>query len=281
MNSTRWMHVTVQFRDQPSAEDIAVTRVAPLFTAAEADRLISGWFFIRKAIQWRFRYLPTDQNADARAYLLGHLYALRRTGHLAWATQSIYEPELRAFGGDEAMEVAHRLWHADSRHVLTYLAATAEYPTTRRRREMAILLASAMLRAAGLDWYEQGDVWSKVAHHRTPPDGLDADTAATLQASLRQLMSTDADSFTVPGKPSTTASNWTTSFATSGLDLARLTSSGHLRRGLRGVLAHHIIFAMNRLGLHATTQAVLSTHAATVVFGPDPTLDARAPSGSA
>jgi hypothetical protein len=41
--------------------------------------------------------------------------------------------------------------------------------------------------------------------------------------------------------------------------------------GLRDVLAHHVIFAWNRLGLPSATQVVLAAAAKTAVFGPDPT----------
>ncbi|MFC4014816.1 hypothetical protein ACFOY2_46875 [Nonomuraea purpurea] len=35
-------------------------------------------------------------------------------------------------------------------------------------------------------------------------------------------------------------------FEDAGRQLARLTKGGHLKRGLRAVLAHHAIFAFNR-----------------------------------
>ncbi len=59
----------------------------------------------------------------------------------------IYESETDAFGGTEAMDVAHELFHQDSRHLLTYQPG----PENLGRRETAVLLASAMMRASGLD----------------------------------------------------------------------------------------------------------------------------------
>jgi thiopeptide-type bacteriocin biosynthesis protein len=64
---------------------------------------------------------------------------------------------------------------------------------------------------------------------------------------------------------------WAAAYATAGRELASLAATGHLHRGLRDVLAHHVIFAWNRLGLPYTTQAILAATAKTVVFGPDPT----------
>ncbi|WP_416903500.1 thiopeptide-type bacteriocin biosynthesis protein [Micromonospora echinospora] len=271
MTSSPWRQITIELPDQTRADDIAVTHLGPLLAEAEASKLIAAWFFIRKTPQWRLRYLPTAETPKARAHLLGRLDTLTHGRRITRTVEVVYEPETRAFGGAQALTVAHRLWHADSRHVLHYLAATAADPTTRRRRELAVLLTSALLRAAGLDWYEQGDVWSKVSHHRPQPDDLDPHATTALHSTLRRLMNTDLATVTPQGTPLAAAADWAASFATAGHDLAYLAAAGDLHRGLRDVLAHHVIFAMNRLGLPATIQAVLATNAATVTFGPDPT----------
>ncbi|WP_159054630.1 thiopeptide-type bacteriocin biosynthesis protein [Streptomyces dysideae] len=59
----------------------------------------------------------------------------------------VYEPETDTFGGPEAMDAAHELFHSDSRHLLTYQPSSAHLG----RRETAVLLASVMMRGAGLD----------------------------------------------------------------------------------------------------------------------------------
>ncbi|MGC4856431.1 thiopeptide-type bacteriocin biosynthesis protein [Micromonospora sp. DT4] len=271
MTPIPWLQITIDLPEPQQAEDVAIAHLAPVLAEAEAGRFITAWFFIRKTPQWRLRYLPAGDATEARAHLLNRLDTLKRNKLIARAVEVVYEPETRAFGGAQAMAVAHRLWHVDSAHVLGYLAATAPDPAARRRRELAVLLASSMLRAAGLDWYEQGDVWARVAHHRTPPNHLDQNAAVALQSALRRLISIDLTSLTNSGAPLATASAWAASFAAAGHDLTHLTATGDLHRGLRDVLAHHVIFAMNRLGLPATTQAVLATNAATMIFGPDPT----------
>lgn len=277
MRTDSWHQVSVKFPDPTRAEDFAVAHLTPIFTMAEADRLISAWFFIRKTPEWRVRYLASPETTGARAYILGRLFTLRRNEHIEQATDVIYEPEFRAFGGVQAMEISHRLWHVDSRHVLAHLARTASEPAVRRRREISVLLYSAMMRAAGLDWYEQGDVWAKVAEHRDPPDDLDPVKCSELRVSLRQLMGVDLGSLASPGAHFPIAAEWAASFAATGRNLAHLASAGVLRRGLREVLVQQIIFAMNRLGLHATTQALLATTAAAVVFDPDPTVGLTIP----
>lgn len=117
------------------------------------------------------------------------LDTLAEEGLLAgWATV-IYEPESKAFGGPQAMEIAHRLFHADSRHLLA--RAAEPNPPALGRTATVVVLISAMLRAAGLDWYEQGDVWAQFAMLRDAPKPVAPDRAATLTAAMRHLLRLD------------------------------------------------------------------------------------------
>lgn len=71
----------------------------------------------------------------------------------------IDEPETAAFGGDTGVRAAPMLFAADSRHVFPLNNCPEASPG---RRELSVLLATVMMRAAGLEWYGQGDVWDRV-----------------------------------------------------------------------------------------------------------------------
>lgn len=272
MDTRTWHQVNVAFPDWASAEATAVDHLTPLLDTAETDRLITSWFFVRKAPFWRIRYLPRQTTGEAEAYVHTRLADLRETCRIEAATSTIYEPESHAFGGAEGMNTAHRLFHLDSRHLLTYLNDTSHKPADRRRRELSVLLCSHLLRAAGLDWYEEGDVWARVADHRQLPERIPDDRLRTLRDGLRHLMSIDTGLLTKDTLPPTFTA-WTGAFAAAGTELAVLATDGRLRRGLRAVLAHHIIFTWNRHGLPHAAQAVLAHTAKTVVFGHDPASD--------
>lgn len=272
MDTLTWHQVNVAFPDWASAEGTAVDHLAPLLDTAETDGLITSWFFVRKAPCWRIRYLPRQTTGEAEAYVHTRLADLRETSRIEAATSTIYEPESHAFGGAEGMNTAHRLFHLDSRHLLTYLNDTSHTPADRRRRELSVLLCSHLLRAAGLDWYEEGDVWARVADHRQLPERIPDDRLRTLRDGLRHLMSIDTGLLTKDTLPPTFTA-WTGAFAAAGTELAVLATDGRLRRGLRAVLAHHIIFTWNRHGLPHAAQAVLAHTAKTVVFGHDPASD--------
>jgi thiopeptide-type bacteriocin biosynthesis protein len=279
MDSCPWRQVNIAFSDWASAEHSALTHLAPLLATAEAEGLIASWFFVRKAPCWRVRYLPGGHAAAAQAYIHRHLDDLKSKRHVADVTAVVYEPETHAFGGTEGIASAHRLFHLDSRYLLAYLTDTQRLPGNRHRRELSVILCSAMLRTAGLDWYEAGDVWARVAGHRKLPEQIPANRLHALQADLRRLISADTASLIREGSPLAFAAGWAGAYAAAGRELADLAADGLLHRGLRATLAHHIIFAWNRHGLPSETQAVLANTAKDVVFQCDPTANYQAENG--
>jgi thiopeptide-type bacteriocin biosynthesis protein len=257
-----WQQTTIGFAEHRDAERIAVAHVIPILTHAENTRAIGAWFVVRKGTHWRLRYRPTSNSAPTD--LTGHLHELRRAGHLTAVTEAVYEPEIHAFGGSQAMTIAHRLWHLDSHHLLT------SPPGQPHRRELSMLQCTQLLRSAGLDWYEQGDVWARAAAHRGPvrPDGLQR-----LRDPIQRLLTVNPACLARAGSWSM-AAEWHAAFTVAGQALRLLHETGHLHRGLRDVLTHHVIFAFNRRGFPDHEQAALAATARTVIFGDDPTLSA-------
>jgi len=139
-----------------------------------------------------------------------------------------------------------------------------------RRRELSILLCGILMRGAGQDWYEQGDIWARVTENRPLPSGTPLDRLRNMEPDLRQLMISD----TGPNSPLTKQngsltfiSDWAAAFERAGEALGDLARDGTLRRGVRAVLAHHVIFHWNRIGLPYTTQSILANAAKAVVLG--------------
>ncbi|MBN3932973.1 methyltransferase, FxLD system [Streptomyces verrucosisporus] len=206
----------------------------------------------------RFHFLRKDSGLRLRterpcAALLDRLVAERL---IAGWVGGIYEPETEAFGGPEGMDVAHDVFCADSRSALPETGGSGT-------RERCVMLLSVMIREAGLDPFEAGDVWSRFAALRpsvAPPSGAALDRAV---AAMRRLVNAyavlrpDAE----PG--------WTdrvAAFADAGRRLRRLAADGRLIRGLRAVLAHHAIFAFNRAGVPVAEQAATAWLGRQVAF---------------
>ena len=207
-----WQQANVAFPDWDHAEDVAAARIAPRL---DADGLVSAWWFIRKHPCWRIRYQPAVP--EATASVERHLDELAAAGHITGWTRVVYEPEVHAFGGPEAMAAAHRLFHLDSRALLAYLR---DQPGGRHRREISLMLCSVMMRAARQDWFEQGDTWARVADRRKPPPGT-ALAGPGLPAAVRHFLTTDAESQMRDGAPLGHCARWAPSWADTGRELSR------------------------------------------------------------
>jgi thiopeptide-type bacteriocin biosynthesis protein len=265
----QWCQVNVRFDDWSTAERVAVTALAPVLTESEDAGLISSWFFMRKAPCWRVRFRPRDESTAQAAATFVHqrLDVLDKTGRITGWVENVYEPETHAFGDPTAMNAAHRLFHQDSRHILAYLGSDRASDAADQRRELSILLCSILMRSARQDWHEQGDIWARVAEHRTLPPDIPENRLRDLEPTLRRLMTVDTAKLIQDNGPLAFLTDWAAAFTQTGTQLGELANNGTLRRGLRAVLAKHVIFAWNRLGLPHSRQSILANVAKTVVFG--------------
>ncbi|MFG2845367.1 thiopeptide-type bacteriocin biosynthesis protein [Kitasatospora sp. NPDC048296] len=259
--TTTMLQLHVHFTGQDVAEPAALARLRPALFDAEVGGHLKSWHFVRKGDVWRVRYqVPEGVDPDKVTGALTDALADSRVS--GW-TQVVYEPEVHAFGGGSGMQAAHRFFHEDSRQVLDHLAA----PSGRdRRRELAIILVTALLRGAGQEWYEQGDVWAQVAAHRkaeASPEQL-----ARLGPALERLVSVDTgpDS-ALAGGALAFAAPWLDVHTQAGRRLVRLAHGGQLTRGLRAVCAYHVLFHFNRMGLTPAVQGAIASTASGLVFG--------------
>ncbi|MBG0818952.1 methyltransferase, FxLD system [Planomonospora sp. ID82291] len=239
-----WWHATISF---PGGNGISPKAAAALSAALHGQR----FHFLHKDGGLRLR---TEHPAGD---LLDQLVADDlATGWVG----GIYEPETDAFGGPDGMAVAHEVFCADSPPALAETGSP-------HAKERCVLLLSTMYRAAGLDPFEIGDVWAKLAALRPlidPPQDAARRTAAI--GAMRRLMNADA------AQRQATEPGWAervTAFADAGRRLARLAAGGHLTRGLRAVLAHHAIFAFNRAAVPVAEQAAAAWLGRRVAFGDD------------
>ncbi|WP_405088834.1 thiopeptide-type bacteriocin biosynthesis protein [Microbispora sp. NBC_01389] len=250
--NTRWRQINITYpgdgRDREQQASAHLSRILP---AAEGSGTITAWWFIRKG-PWRVRYRLSDPTrTDPVRDLLG--------AGMRW-TSDIYEPEVHAFGGPESMTAAHTLFHDDSRHMVAFLSGEAL-----DRRECSLILLTTFMRAAGLDFIEQGDVWAQVAEQRAPLLGetLDPTTWAEFTNAVRRLLLGTT-------RPGALPDYWLAAFQKAGSELRQIRERGDLTRGIRAVTALHVIHHWNRIGLPGPGQAMLAQVAKEAVFGAGP-----------
>ncbi|TQN27811.1 thiopeptide-type bacteriocin biosynthesis protein [Haloactinospora alba] len=261
-----WRQYLITFDTRQEAEDLAAQELRSALATLETEDAITRWFFTRKFPQWRVRYQPAPQCAQHP--LDQALEEWKARGRITEWTRGIYEPEEYAFGGPTAMDTAHTLFWHDSRTILEHLSRIP-HGGTGQRRELSIMLCSLLMRSAGQDFYEHGDVWARVAEERSLPSGVSREQLHRLGSDLVRLILVDTgpkSPLLREGAPLEWLIPWAEAFSEAGRDLGEHARTGTLTRGLRAVLAHHVLFHFNRIGLSATTQSVLAHAAATAVF---------------
>jgi thiopeptide-type bacteriocin biosynthesis protein len=237
-----WRQVNIAYpsHDPHERERQAIAHLARVLPAAEADGLITSWSFIRKG-RWRVRYLLGDETSSQDGQNADPVHSLLTNG-VTW-TDDFYEPEFRAFGGPQAMDTAHTLFHKDSQQLLS---ALRNGPAGRRER--SLILCTALMRSADLDLNEQADVWAQIAEQRAAllSEPQDQKTWPSFTADARRFLLGTA-------RPDIIASDWLTAFEDAGKELKLLREAGKLTRGIRAVTALHVIFHWNRFGLAGAT----------------------------
>ncbi|MEO3807165.1 thiopeptide-type bacteriocin biosynthesis protein [Nonomuraea sp. B1E8] len=257
---SEWYQLAIEFAEERTAESAGAMYLGLRLDRLQDQGVVQGWWFLRKPPGWRLRVHTTDRTAVDRA--LRELVEERVIARW-WST--IYEPETFAFGGPDGTAIAHELFCADSHGVLAYARRKA---ADRGRRELSLLLINALLREAGLDWFERGDVFGRVAAIRLAPPAEQTPAVEKLAPNVRTLLLVPrqadrrllADTLTF-------AEPWLAAYEVAGQRLGDAAARGRLDRGLRAVLTHVLIFHWNRFGLSATTQGVLA-HAAKAAFLP-------------
>ncbi|MFB8235540.1 thiopeptide-type bacteriocin biosynthesis protein [Kitasatospora purpeofusca] len=266
-----WLQVYVQPASWPHAERDFATHLGPHLRQAENCGAVQAWWYVRKHPCWRIRLHPgpAATTESLRETVGRRLDTLQNEGVVTAWWPGIYEPETPALGGPAGIAAAHRLFHADSRAILTDAQwnSTATVRPPVGRPELSLLLCSHFLRAAGQEWSEQGDVWHRVAQMRPTPKQHQG-SEAQLSGKIGRLLVADTAALTGPGGRLEQAGAWASAFHNAGRDLAAAAHRGELTRGLRVVLAHLVIFHWNRASIPTIAQGALARAARDHILGP-------------
>lgn len=210
---------------------------------------------MRKPPGWRLRILTAPSGpADLVPELTAALHRVHGAGLVRDWWCSPYKTETTAFGAETGMTLAHELFAADSTgiaHLLTHQPFGDHQPD---RLLLSLLLMTHLQRAARLDLHERGDVWARVAAQRPAPQLPTASTDA-LTAKARVVLTTDTTALTHALGFLYPVADWAADLAAVGTRLGAAACTGCLQRGVRTVLALHVLFRWNRIGITADAQA--------------------------
>ncbi|BCM65683.1 conserved hypothetical protein [Streptomyces sp. EAS-AB2608] len=260
-----WYQTYVTFADYPSAARAFRVYLLP----AMQGEAVGAWWFVRKYPGWRLRVLPALGSPVEMAveHITRALDSAVSWGVAKEWRPSLYEPEIIAFGGAEGMTITERIFHTDSAGVLTYDQLADDPPKgllDAKATSLAVL--TLFLRAAGLEWAEQGDVWGQVEAKRTLPADAPLDKVGGLVNPMRQLLTLDPVPALVDG-PLQPVAAWVDGMECGGRDLRSAAEANRLGLGLRSILARHVIFHWNRMGFSIRQQAIWARAAREAILG--------------
>ncbi|WP_329021542.1 thiopeptide-type bacteriocin biosynthesis protein [Streptomyces sp. NBC_00690] len=268
-----WLQVYVQFRDWHTAEQSVITHLWPVFQQAEAEGTIAAWWFVRKFPCWRFRIRPgPSASVSAVQNLMTEEFdAMAAQGAADRWQESIYEPETYVLGGPAGIDIAHHLFHADSREILTYISRHSGQATLPLgRKELSLLLLSTLMRGAGQEWSEQGDIWHNVERRRPLAPNTPLNRLRAMKPDLLKLLALDVgrdSSLLKAGGPLADLSSWFEAFHSAGKQLGEAARTNYLERGIRDITERHVLFHWNRTGLPGPQQSAMARAARTTILG--------------
>jgi thiopeptide-type bacteriocin biosynthesis protein len=277
-SSDRWQYWRIPVVTSPTTHfsacenDLLSTVIGPLCARLVEEKHISRWWFMRKTDQGphiRLRIFGQEPHLSKEGIprveeMLAELEEHKRIQH--W-TALTYEPETMLFGGPAAMELAHDLFYKDSNALYQWLAAERQGNTEADmafrqhiRSEASLLLIQRFLRGTALDPFEQWDTWVKVTQLRPGSTNVSPTQRARNVTALTSLLtSSETQRQELFGDSLySILSHWSEHFERAGATLTQLYRDGALQRGLRQVLATHIIFHWNRFNFGAARQVELA-----------------------
>jgi thiopeptide-type bacteriocin biosynthesis protein len=260
-----WFQTGIHFADYPSAAQTFTAYVLPALRTGP----VGAWWFVRKHPRWRLRACPVAGASlgDVTTHIAEALDHSMSWGVVTDWRPGLYEPETVAFGGPVGMTLAHELFHSDSVGVLDLLRRAADgCHKLLDAKSTSLLAMTVLMRAARLEFGEQGDVWARVEERRPLPDDLSLEGVRTMIEPLLRLLLTDigplmTDAPLAPVRP------WLEGLERCGRTLADAASEGTLALGIRGVLARHVLFHWNRMGFTTRQQAIWARAAREAILG--------------
>ncbi|MFD0370804.1 thiopeptide-type bacteriocin biosynthesis protein [Streptomyces sp. NPDC127114] len=259
-----WQQANIRFTDYPNGHRIFRAYLLPALRAEP----VGSWWFVRKHPHWRLRYCPAPGFAaeDAVRHVAEALDSSVSWNVTAEWSAAPYEPEVTAFGGPDGMILAHELFHADSVGVIDYQAEAGDQQAGLDSKAVSLLAMTMMMRSAGLEFGEQGDVWGQVEARRPLADDVTSEQVSGMVEPMRRLLLADAQ----PLLASETLAHvqpWISGLETSGRALEQAAVAGQLSLGVRGILARHVLFHWNRMGFTLRQQSIWSRAAREAVLG--------------
>jgi protein-L-isoaspartate(D-aspartate) O-methyltransferase len=260
-----WVYLRIELKRMAVARRILQKVLYPTLLKLSRRGVIQRfWYLLKHDPQCHLRlriFGPTEQLRQEA--LTAVMQALRPGSPRSAVTvcrELVYEPETSLFGGEWALEQVHELFYYDSRFAMGWMGVEPEESANLSAHQVSVIALQHLLRAAGLDGFEQWDVWQKVVKVRP---GNQAELEEAWQAYQRDMrLLVGIDPHVVAKAMAATGHALLAEYADGltfvGGKLWQGLKEGRLQRGLRQVLATAIVFHWNRMLFTAGEQTMLA-----------------------
>jgi thiopeptide-type bacteriocin biosynthesis protein len=265
-NPREWLYWRLVTATDATHDALLHERLLPLLTGLAQANAVDNWWFLRKPhggphLRLRLHPAPGSELTELTCALYDRFESWRHEGELLRVSRLVYEPEVSIFGGAAGMDLAHELFWRDSlgycRSAPHLLAGGFQFSAG-----VSAALLAGFFQGAGLDWFEQGDVWRIVGRLRaaTLPESV-TDADAKPVARLRSIFAGTDAAVAEAASDVPELADWHLAFKDAGRALAAADGRGDLDVGLRRIIAVHVIFHWNRMGFGFAQQALLAQFA--------------------
>ncbi|HYK05868.1 MAG TPA: lantibiotic dehydratase [Thermoanaerobaculia bacterium] len=185
--TSRWLYLKL-YTGTATADLVLRDVIAPLVSRAMESGAAERWFFIRYGdpqnhLRVRFGGAPVRLQ-EIIVWLPELLDPLLAEGRISRWQLDTYEREVERYGGPEAMEIAERIFHADSEAVLAALDDLAGDSGVEWRWRLALVGIDRLLADFGFDLPGRRDVLSRLRRSF----GIEFDIGPELTQQLAQRL---------------------------------------------------------------------------------------------
>jgi thiopeptide-type bacteriocin biosynthesis protein len=163
---------TIAYAPRERIETLLLDHFAPIALELRDHPDLHSLFFVRYSEprwQLRFRVLgaPAWVQGPVRHRLAALVDRLETDAEIEGHEFHRYDREIERYGGEEGMELAERLFAADSLAAIEFCQADRAGVLRRNRREVALLVADRLADLIGLDrrqriaYYRHGYAWAR------------------------------------------------------------------------------------------------------------------------
>jgi len=247
-----WLQVNVALERRSrapldSARDV-FRELQPLLRRWRRRRSLRRFFFMRKPPGIRLRFLGPDPRRRILPDLQEVLTRLRRRRRIRRFFCSVYEPEIRSFGGASAMDLVHAYFEVDSAAWIELDQLSAAGRGTLAADVVSLAAVNDLFLRALEDAGEVWDAWCNLAELRPAPKGdLPRLRVPFLAGLLPMATATERRVLRRYARANQVLAR----------GLSRLWSRGALSTGLRAILPFVAAFHFNRHGVGGPAQSRL------------------------